>query len=98
MNPHQRGNMRIELRDYKLAHGCVVCGYRENPDGLNFDHRDERTKSFNLADFGLHSVTDVRAELAKVDVICGTHHLIRSAERNRRFNNGELPRPNGGDR
>jgi hypothetical protein len=86
MNPKQRSKMREEIRKLKLAKGCVKCGYKANADGLTFDHREERLKLFNIAEFGTRSVTEVRAEIAKCDVRCGTCHLIRTARRNRKRN------------
>jgi hypothetical protein len=86
MNPKQRSKMRKEIKELKLAQGCVKCGYKKNPDGLTFDHREEGKKLFNIAEFGTHSVTEVRAEIKKCDIRCGTCHLLRNARRSRKRN------------
>jgi len=80
-----------KLAEYKLAQGCADCGFNLHPDALTFDHRDERTLSFTISQRGGRSAGVVWAEVAKCDVRCANCHAIRTADRNRRRNAGELP-------
>lgn len=84
-NPHAALNqrerayrLRIEVRKYKLAQGCADCGYRAHHAGLEFDHRDMRTKRDTVASLSLQgNVAGTWAEIAKCDVVCGTCHNVR---------------------
>jgi hypothetical protein len=81
--------MRAELERTKLVSGCVDCGYKKNANGLLFDHIDPLTKLFDVSQYSSKSVREVRGELAKCAVRCGTCHLIRSAEQNRARNSAK---------
>ena len=96
MNPRARRRVRGELAAYKREHGCADCppGVEHDTDALQFDHREERDKRFNISAFWQHSVGEVWAEVANCDVRCANHHAMRTAARNRLMNAGELPRPN----
>lgn len=50
---HPRNSDR--LQDIKVALGCVTCGYSDLPDALEWDHRDPRTKLFNLSAANSHT-------------------------------------------
>ena len=67
------------IREYKLEHGCKVCGFKEHPAALDFDHRDPKQKEFTIADFTRKgwSLERVKKEVAKCDVICANHHRIK---------------------
>lgn len=93
LDKKRRAAMSVELRDIKLASGCVDCGYKADADGLQFDHRDEGTKLFNVSQFSSRSIGVIRAEVEKCDVRCGTCHAIRSASRHRARNLQNLPTP-----
>jgi hypothetical protein len=57
--------------------------YNANADGLEFDHLDSATKTFNVSQFSNRRVSAVRREIEKCEVRCGTHHSVRSADQNR---------------
>lgn len=80
----RRTERRLFAIDY-LGGKCVDCGYDANTDGFQFDH---------LPVFGVPTKTmrDLlragtfekrKAELDKCELVCGTCHAIRTAQRRR---------------
>lgn len=73
------------VHKYKLAHGCADCGYSSHPAALEFDHRPDEHKLFNIGEkVGAYSLERVWAEVAKCDVVCANCHAIRTTERRNR--------------
>jgi hypothetical protein len=70
------------LDGYRRSHGCVDCGTREGP--LHFDHRDDETKLFTIADGGTVPRARLEAEIAKCDIRCASCHGKRHAAKRRR--------------
>jgi len=70
------------MREYKVSQGCVDCGYNKHHAGLEFDHREGRTKG-ERAVAGLmgRSLNRIKEEIAKCDVVCGTCHNVRTWDR-----------------
>lgn len=66
--------------EYKVAQGCVDCGYNAHPAALDFDHRDPSSKLFGLSSGGKFGWDKVMAEIAKCDIRCSNCHRIRTAE------------------
>lgn len=64
---------------YKLNSGCIVCGYNKSPVALDFDHRVQSEKSFDigsrLANIGEKTLMN---EISKCDVLCANCHRIKS--------------------
>jgi hypothetical protein len=62
---------------------CVRCG-ESHPACLDFHHRDATQKSFTVAKFAGQSsrisLEDLRAEVAKCDVLCANCHRIHHWE------------------
>lgn len=86
-----RAQMRARYADrskfvdeYKLASGCVDCGWAGHPRALEFDHLPGSVKSANIASMVAHttySLDDIRAEMAKCEVVCANCHRIRTYNR-----------------
>lgn len=72
--------IRTWAREFKIAVGCRVCGFREHHAALDFAHRDRKTKEFNIANAMHHgwSLVKVQKEAAKCDVLCANHHRIET--------------------
>ena len=68
-------------RDTKLAAGCMDCGYNKHFAALQFDHRPGEIKLFDLAKSKWHTITKVKQEMAKCDVVCANCHSIRTYTR-----------------
>jgi hypothetical protein len=62
---------------------CVDCGGRWPAIVMEFDHRPETAKKFNLGDQRArkNGLKVVQEELAKCDVLCPTCHRIRTLRR-----------------
>lgn len=62
----------------KREHGCVDCGIKEGR--LDFDHRDNEEKLFNVGCYEGRSWDEIAAEIAKCDVRCkhchGRRHMM----------------------
>lgn len=66
------------LRDFKVAHGCVDCGYNSNHAALEFDHIIG-DKELNVC-FS-KSIAQAKKEIEKCQVVCSNCHKIRTFER-----------------
>lgn len=55
----------------QLGGCCAQCGLKE---GLEFDHIDPTTKSFNVSSFWSVSRSRLQAELEKCQLLCKEHH------------------------
>jgi len=67
------------LWNYLSTNPCVDCGITD-PRVLEFDHKDESTKAYNVSEmFGLGWST-IMKEIEKCDVRCANCHRIRTQE------------------
>lgn len=85
-NPRKRETQKVirdERRNYIVsilrASQCVDCG---NSDWrvLEFDHRTQKEKEFNIADSVHYSVARIQKEIDKCDVVCANCHRIRTIQ------------------
>jgi len=68
----------------KAESGCADCGLRlpDHPEVFDFDHLPGHEKSRGVALFTVSgSLEDLRAEMAKCEVVCANCHRIRSRRR-----------------
>ena len=74
-----RKRIREFIVYYKEANPCVDCNNYYPFCVMQFDHLPEFEKSFNIARFHEHtaSLSEVKAEMAKCDLVCGNCHAIR---------------------
>lgn len=71
---------QAHVLEYLVKNPCIDCG---NADVrvLEFDHRDEGAKRFNIADkLRAYAWERLLAEIEKCDVRCANCHRIRTAE------------------
>lgn len=61
---------------------CADCGGRYPTVCMDFDHRPGTEKKFSISGAASRRPEDVRAEIAKCDIVCANCHRIRTAERN----------------
>ena len=73
--PTHRARIREIIRTYLETHPCVDCG-ESDPIVLEFDHRDEKEKAFNIGDgvARTYAVKRIMDEIAKCDVRCANCH------------------------
>ena len=73
-------DLRRRLIDKAKGGPCVDCGMRYPAFVMDLDHRDPSTKKFALAKASRsHTrLEDIRAEIAKCDVVCANCHRYRT--------------------
>lgn len=67
------------LWEYLFINPCVDCG-NSDPRVLEFDHKDEFTKSHNVSEMFQYSWSRIMDEINKCDVRCANCHRIRTQE------------------
>jgi ribosomal protein L35 len=70
---------RQALSEWKMAVGCMDCGYAEHPAALDFDHRDPAAKAYGVGRMVTNGWAVIMAEIAKCDVVCANCHRIRTS-------------------
>jgi hypothetical protein len=80
----QREKRYVKINAYKLARGCIDCGYNDDPRALDFDHRDPSLKVRGVAMMLTFSWAKIVAELDKCDVRCANCHRIKTYRDHRR--------------
>ena len=69
--------IRRWLDAFKIAAGCVDCGYRAHPHALHFDHLGDKVLNVSYAE----SLRQAKAEISKCEVRCANCHSIKTHER-----------------
>ena len=77
-------NARAKRRRYwlnyiKMKCGCALCGYRDNPLALQFDHIGNKTKQ--VSHMVLNSIVNLIKEVRKCRVLCANCHSIHTDRR-----------------
>jgi len=71
-------NNRRRLKKEKLIEligGCIVCGYKNCLDAIDFHHVDKNEKSFNISNNLLNRKwQDILKEIVKTIPVCKNHH------------------------
>ena len=79
---NNRPRERAWLDEYKVARGCVDCGYNAHPRALDFDHVDgTKAAGVNRMVRDRRARSAVLAEIAKCEVVCANCHRVRTWER-----------------
>lgn len=80
------GSKKEAINRYKIERGCEICGYKNNPAALSFDHIDPKTKyrtksgrilhpSDMMKDSAEYSWNKIMAEIAKCRILCANCHM-----------------------
>ena len=74
---------RSKLSAIKVSLGCADCGehFEDCPAILEFDHRPDTEKSFNIGRSIKKSWDAIIAEVEKCNVVCANCHRRRTIER-----------------
>lgn len=75
---------RARKREYLNAaksKPCMDCGVPYPPHILDFDHRLGTSKVVNVSSMLVRSLTALKAEIAKCDVVCANCHRERTHQR-----------------
>jgi hypothetical protein len=61
---------------------CADCSEKFNPVCMDFDHRPEELKEFNIGErYAIVNIDVLKAEIAKCDIVCANCHRIRTWRR-----------------
>lgn len=78
----RRNKIRKYLQELKEITPCIDCGINYPYYVMDFDHRPEDGKDFNIASFSKHhTFEDVRKEVNKCDIVCANCHRGRTWSR-----------------
>jgi hypothetical protein len=72
----RRAGIRTEMQ-VRLGGECAWCGSAED---LHFDHKDPKTKLFDIASGLDRPRTQLLAEVAKCQLLCGPHHREKTLD------------------
>ena len=67
------------IRRVKLFLGCYVCGYKEHPHALHFDHIDIKNKKKEVSGLVTYSLSIIKNEIRKCRVLCANCHAVHTA-------------------
>src|SRR5687767_4525287 len=67
------------IASYKMARGCADCGYKQHPAALEFDHLPGLGKLRCVSQ--LRSLSAVKREIKRCEVVCANCHVIRTVNR-----------------
>lgn len=76
----KRQKIKKWVDEYKLAKGCVDCGYRLHAAALEFDHILP-VKHGRVAALTAHGMRIVLEEIERCEVRCANCHRIKTKER-----------------
>lgn len=57
---------------------CAACGGKFHPVCMDWHHRDESAKTFNIASGFRYAKPRILAEIAKCDLLCANCHRMES--------------------
>ena len=70
---------RALIDKIKLKEGCCICGYKEHPVALDFDHLNPLEKSFTIGTKYLTvSETRLLKEIKKCRILCANCHRLET--------------------
>jgi hypothetical protein len=74
-----RGHIEAYVKHQKETNPCSDCNNFYPYYVMQYDHRPEHIKLFNIAKFHQHTkdITVVKAEMAKCDLVCANCHATR---------------------
>jgi hypothetical protein len=73
---------RLWLDEIKLKTGCIDCGYNKWPEALDFDHKNRKSKVFNISQKLNMCKNFLLKEIRKCVVRCANCHRHRSKKEN----------------
>ena len=72
---------RIIIQDLKRDVPCMDCGGKFPVECMDFDHRDPKTKTLNIAQVSHHGIQKILKEIEKCDIVCANCHRVRTQRR-----------------
>lgn len=62
----------------KMEKGCERCGYREHPCALDFAHKTDTIKLFDVSKLLCRNIEKIYAEIAKCRILCSNCHRLET--------------------
>jgi hypothetical protein len=69
---------RQKIYEYLLRHPCEICG-EADPVVLEFDHIEQGSKEFSVANMKTHAWSTIENEISKCRVLCANCHRRHTA-------------------
>ncbi len=69
---HRRNRDFIEK--FKKGKECILCGYSDHHEILNFHHKNPKDKLFGLANTKTRSLIKIKTEIKKCVLLCANCH------------------------
>jgi len=77
-------NMQEFISTYKTGKCCEICGYKEYPEILQFHHKGEKKKSFDISTFRRKKPELLKTEIDKCILLCpNCHFWLHFKEKNK---------------
>lgn len=77
---HKQRRKRL-LNLLKGGRPCYDCGGMFSPECMDWDHRPDTVKVFNISDCDIHTLDAAIEEINKCDLVCACCHRIRTKAR-----------------
>lgn len=72
---------REYINQFKLAKGCIDCGYNLNAVALDFDHLNDKEHNISRMSRLYFSLEAIKKEIEKCEVVCSNCHRVRTEKR-----------------
>lgn len=83
----RRNTVSKYIRSVKADKSCMDCGEQFPHFVLEFDHRPDEEKLFNISNARKHAtIEEVNTEIAKCDLVCANCHRFRTWSRSVKSN------------
>lgn len=69
---------KLMVDTIKMEKGCCICGYKEHPAALQFDHIDPSTKSFTISQDKKKAWNSILEEIDKCRILCANCHSVET--------------------
>lgn len=78
----RKAQIRYKWAQYKSQVACDVCGFKGDPDVIDFHHIDANTKEFAISDMVAngYSWKRIMEEVDKCRPLCANHHRMETAK------------------
>lgn len=81
---YKRSRRYYWIHKYQLAKGCRICGYKESPYALQFNHIEPSNKNNNISVL-MQSGTNLKklfSEIRKCEILCANCHAAHTHSEN----------------
>jgi hypothetical protein len=65
------------IDDYKIQHGCAICGFKGHPVALDFHHPERDGKELSIGKLKMGGLQRLKDEMKRCEVLCANCHRIK---------------------